>query len=775
MDTLYIFYYNNYLNRRVIFSNNLVDYGEPYYTQENVNFKPNNEIITKQVVGRDDYDGKGDYLLVCDDEDNILSRWFIIDEERLRNGQHQLTLRNDLMVENYDDIVNSPMIIEKAMVNSVDNPFLYNNEGFSFNQIKKQEILLKDKTNTPWYVLYFKDSTEETDSFTIPTNYDVRITGSLASSIYASGTQKYCSDININTRFVATRSGGYYGQGWKMINSSNGISYISMETPNFFVPQINNTTNECKTQLTTAFTNQYNTLSASLLTDNGDSNTITLADYQTLISVGNSGYRVYSVADDKIYTITVLNTKTTKDGTKTSGTCFTSSKALYNGTTLNVDFSGHYSDNFLTYDYVVNTLTITAIEDTTDTFTWKLFESGKATTDDSDYNIVAIPYNDCLYRITDLGQGVYYNRTSSSVASKLLVKSIINKYGTKLSDVQLLPYCPLQSKIIDRINLADETLYTEVHNASQRTFALYVPKASFSFNITKQLTSSLNALERKIQNETQLCKIVSPNYNGSFEFSVAKNGGVDYFNIDVTLIPYQPYIHINPNFKGLYGTDWNDSKGLICGGDFSLPLRRDQWEEYKINNKNYQQIFDRQIQNLDFNQSQERIQAGWNIGSGTLQGTATGAMSGFMMGGGYGAIAGAMVGGAMSLGGGLIDYSMLKDRQAESRQFAIDNWKYQLGNIKALPDTITKVTPLTYNNKLFPFIEVYECTDEEKDMFRQYITYQSMTINTIGTISEYKQSNETFIKGKLIRINDAKIDYDKAEEIYNELNKGVYI
>ena len=33
--------------------------------------------------------------------------------------------------------------------------------------------------------------------------------------------------------------------------------------------------------------------------------------------------------------------------------------------------------------------------------------------------------------------------------------------------------------------------------------------------------------------------------------SVAKNGGVSKVNVDMTLRPYQPYIHINPDFKNL--------------------------------------------------------------------------------------------------------------------------------------------------------------------------------------------------------------------------------
>lgn len=59
----------------------------------------------------------------------------------------------------------------------------------------------------------------------------------------------------------------------------------------------------------------------------------------------------------------------------------------------------------------------------------------------------------------------------------------------------------------------------------------------------------------KITNETQLVRLCSPNWGSMFEFSLAKNNGVSKFNIDYTYKPYQPYIHINPDFKNLYGSD----------------------------------------------------------------------------------------------------------------------------------------------------------------------------------------------------------------------------
>ena len=770
MDTLYIFYYNNYLNRRVIYSNNLEDYGEPIYTQENVNFKPNNEIITKQVVGRDDYDGKGDYLLVCDDEDNILSRWFIIDEERLRNGQHQLTLRNDLMVENYDDIVNSPMIIEKAMVNSVDNPFLYNNEGFSFNQIKKQEYLLKDGSLSAWYVLYFKKGlATKTISFTPYSGIeDHTISTPIAQSIFASGTKSDTTNVTPMITYSANNDWGAEAHRVAIMSNKNDW-YEVAETDDYI--WFNQSYRTVKSELGNALTNQYSTLKSNVLSDEGLTSQITTADREYLSWDGT----LVRDSDNKLFRVHIIKNPYSVWKYKTNGNMVSTLKTLINSTSLTR--TGDWGNHAFAYKYDNIEYTFSYEEETSaNAFNIDIQWGTKAQTINSDYNIIAIPYNTIPFQPTQNIFGI------PDGWSQALLHAIMGSYtvDSELVDIQLLPYLPIQKAATLPVGhgiVLDSSEYTFVQDSVETNKGiclLYVSNANFSFNIENVITTSNNVIDRKIQNETQMVRLCSPNYQGAFEFNVAKNGGVEYFNVDVTLKPYNPYIHINPNFKGLYGQDFDDAKGLICGGDFSIPIWSTAWQQYELNNKNYQKIFDRQIQNLDFNQSQERTLAGWNIGSGTVSGASMGALAGSKAGP-YGAIAGAVVGGASSLAGGIMDYSMLKDRQAENRQFAIDNWKYQLGNIKALPYSLNKVTPLTYNNKIFPFIEIYDCTDEEKNMLRQYITYQSMTINTIGTINDFKQTNETFIKGKLIRINDAKIDYDKAEEIYNELNKGVYI
>ena len=305
---------------------------------------------------------------------------------------------------------------------------------------------------------------------------------------------------------------------------------------------------------------------------------------------------------------------------------------------------------------------------------------------------------------------------------------------------------------------------------------LFVERSNYTLDIHKKIPVSNKPIERKIQNETQMCRLVSPNYQGVFEFSPAKNNGVLNFNVDVTLKPYNPYIHLNPDFKGIYGLDFNDARGLICGGDFSIPKWSTALSEYELRNKNYRLAFDRQIEHLDFTQGQERTMAAWNIATGSVQGVATGAVAGGMMSGGYGAIAGGAVGGVSSLAGGIADYAMLGERQLEEKDYMLDNFRFQLGNIKALPNTINKVTPLTYNNKLFPFIEIYEATEEEVKVLRNYLKYRSMKVDTIDYVTNYLQTDEyTFVQATPIRLEDTDLTAIELTEIFEEFKKGVYI
>lgn len=286
------------------------------------------------------------------------------------------------------------------------------------------------------------------------------------------------------------------------------------------------------------------------------------------------------------------------------------------------------------------------------------------------------------------------------------------------------------------------------------------------------------SVDIKVSNDCDMYRLVSPNYNGQFEFSLAKNGGtINKFNVDYTYKPLNPYIHINPDFNELYGEDFNDARGLILGGDFSLPIITDAFTDYEVRNKNYQAIFDREIQSLDLEQSIQRQEAAFGIAGGVATGAASGAVTGAMSGAGpYGAIAGAVVGGATSAIGGAMDYGNLLKRQQEQKSFKSDMFDLQLGNVEAMPYSLAKTTSLTYNNKIWPMIEIYTATEEEKEALRNKLEYTGMTVNAIGKLYDYTVLGTTkYVKGQLIRLPELKDDSHMAYVIYDEISKGVYL
>ena len=146
-----------------------------------------------------------------------------------------------------------------------------------------------------------------------------------------------------------------------------------------------------------------------------------------------------------------------------------------------------------------------------------------------------------------------------------------------------------------------------------------------------------------------------------------------------------------------------------------------------------------------------------------------------MIGGAPGAVIGGVLGTGASLAGGIMDVNMQEALHNEALDFAKDNFGFQLGNIKALPNTLNKVSSIVANSKLFPFVEYYTCTDEERQALVDKIKYNGMSIGRIGHIIDFKNpSEQTYVKGQLIRL-EGKYDTHEINEIANEFMKGWYI
>lgn len=296
--------------------------------------------------------------------------------------------------------------------------------------------------------------------------------------------------------------------------------------------------------------------------------------------------------------------------------------------------------------------------------------------------------------------------------------------------------------------------------------------STFTFNIDKfgdeYISDVCKVTNPKIQNETEMWRLVSPNYNGQFEFSVAKNGGVTFFNVDCNYKPFNPYIHINPDWGLLYGKDFNEgSRGLICGGDFSLPQVSNAWANYETSNKYYQNVFDREIKSMEVNNNISRAQ---EIAS-TISGAGIGAAAGFGLGGPLGGA----IGGAASIGAGIADIVLSEQLRTEAMDYKRDMFGYQLGNIKAMPNSLTRTSAFTYNNKIFPILEYYSCTDEEVEALENKLLYNGMTVMRIGKIKDFIiPYSSTYIKGRLIRLDGTGEDFHYIKELSDEIYKGGY-
>lgn len=163
MSNITLLHYNNYYNRIVKKESSLASYkllDANYHDVNNINFNPNDGITTDIVVGKgneqaiQDFDlSSFDYLVVSEIDSNnvvsITSRWFIMEATRTRGGQYKLQLKRDVLVDFEAEIEESPVFVEKGIINDETSPLLFNNENVNVNQIKIEEMLLRDNTFCP--------------------------------------------------------------------------------------------------------------------------------------------------------------------------------------------------------------------------------------------------------------------------------------------------------------------------------------------------------------------------------------------------------------------------------------------------------------------------------------------------------------------------------------------------------------------------------------------------------------------------------------------------
>lgn len=802
MASVYIYNYNNYFNRIVKKEESLSDYGSPVYAEAKANFNPNDGVNTTFISGRlnNSYDGTGDYLIYSEDNITITSRWFIVDDERLRSGQYTLTLRRDLVVDYEDTVLYSESLIKRAILSS-DDPLTFNKESVSLNQIKKGEYLLKDYTQVPWIVGYVdRKLSSGTGQYThVEVISDVVADYEYASWdnwTYKKYLNTYCmkdySKAKVWFQFLQASGTGYLqrvtatmpriGKNWSFESAQATKPYPDIAS--FYATPI--VENQFSNYLPANF--NTDTFEPSYKTYIRDLDNYNESDFNKLLEFDGQVFHITS--EDKYYRLVVNVKQVTVNYQMNANTSLL--------TELNrvVTSCPSYSTGTSTYRIYVTTpqIVIDTIEVSNNEYTGDI-QTDRLHLKDAPYDMFCIPYGDVQITgtVATSTQATSFSIDYTKELALTFAQGLALSIGTSLYDLQIVPYCPLTGISVEwyngglkeRLKLGDirpdrVTLFKDKTNTNSGVI-LWAANSSGSFNISMPFASGTP----KVTNQTDLWRIVSPNYAGEFEFNVARNNGLSFVTVDYTYKPAMPYIHVSPVFNedGLYGQSWGDSRGLICGGDFSVAYLSNDWVAYQNNNKNYQTIFDREIQNMDVNREVQRTQEWWNIATGTLGGASSGAFAGGMVSvSPISAGTGAALGGGASFAGGMLDRHFSEQLYQESKKFKQDTFALQLDNIKARPQSLAKTSGFTKNNKYFPFIEYYTCTDEEKFLFANYIRNYSMTVNKYDNIVNYINNifgyagiqDRGFIQAEIIKAVNFKGSSHELVEINRELNSGLY-
>lgn len=801
--TIYILSYNSYFNRIVKKYDSLKEYGNYIiHSESQLNFNPGDGCDTTFVAGRqgNPYDGSGNYLIYSEDNVSITSRWFIIDQTRNLKGQYTLTLHRDVVVDSYNDVMNADMVVESAIIPDT-NPLIYNAEPLSVNQIKVDEQPLKDKTGCPWIVGYF-DKRKYLDITTQrELEYDVSVNMPFETWRTELSSMKAPTDESLIISAYSVKSVGpgvpqEYYEGVYTISNINGqsdnITYKKIGSANedysFYKRTFSDDTIfpeawNLRTQIeeNNVFQNLKNNYSLNKS-----------ANYDDYLGFNNKTVR-FKEADGnysyyKLYTYQLISySMEIVNRSVAESVQLTKSMESLDFNVISSDISCVvYMQNFNTIqlsNYTkIDPGTFTGIINEGASYNYSSADTSagywtKKLATDAPYGIFAIPYGEVT--IND-------NKTEKDVAMLYAQEAYRRAGGTSggtfIYDLQLLPYCPCPEWVDDdgKISLKNENYYNLIKDGDKiKSYIIYPQSQTFTLNINHKI----NLDNIKINTTCNIYRLCSPNYNGQFEFNAAKNGGVNYFNVDCTYKPYNPYIHINPDFKELYGSDFNDCRGLICNGEFSLPVMNDAWIAYENTNKNYQNIFDRQIQNMDTNRSIQRKQETVAIYTNALTAVGSGGLGGKMLSGGstVGSIVGGIIGAGASIAGGYADRNFSDQLYKESVSFAKDNWNMSLDNIQALAQSVGKTTSFTANNKIFPIIEYYSCTEAEKEFVANKIALNSMSVGVPGKPKEYVTNkwsynnieSKGFFKGKLLHA-DIEQDSHYLTTLAHELELGGY-
>lgn len=813
--TLILLKYKNYFNREAKREDSIqayMDNSNGYLIVDDYDFNPADGVDTKVTIGGEGYDFiESNYILVCDG-DTIVSRWYIMDADRTRYGQYKLNLHRDVIVDYLDTFMNEDMYVEKATVRD-ESPLIFNDEGVQFNKIKQKEYLLKDNTDVAWICGYiarkeFGGSGDPTGTvaITAETIPDFTIEGPISSFDFSNGQKVYSMESNqmyipvemtgttVNTT-ITLYPGKTTGHNiaCNFVDTKKDYTYYGIRLPNLlnqgYYASFQDHIRDFIAKLNEGIYPSYaiDARNYSHYQDRIDEDAFELL----------STYKDrYVQASDGLFKVTYSEEIIDDDGEiidRAPGSHYTYN-TIKNAVISSSGSVSDYGAGIIKYKIVKRTVSIVQVNSGTYDISIPGPDS-RYQLKDAPYDMFCIPCPIDKEKVTVKSTGTesFAEITMTRGQAITFAQGIAEQLGTFIYDIQLLPFCPLSvnvdnHKVIDivadsayRYTMITQTVSGQTENKGVIIWSL-ASNGHIEYLFTSEHMYKIFKIDNlKISNQTDKIRLCSGSYNSAFEMIPARNVlegedvGIWQFSADFTYIPYNSYIHVYPYFSRLYGDNFEDCRGLVDQNDKSISYLSDAWAQYQINNKTYLNSFDRDIQNMDTQRKYSRIQDIASAFSGTVQGAAQGALLS------AGSPAGAIAGAVGSAAAAAADYYVNEKLFEESKSYARDKFEYSLENVRALPQTISKMTSYTKNNKVFPVVEMYSCTDEEKYLLAQKIRNEGMTVNAIGTIAYYLQnswsyagvSDRGFIRGRFYKLN-VDDDFHLTSAIEKEMEKGIY-
>ena len=804
---LYLLKFYSYQDRKLW----LVDSLDKYYTggfkykaiDVGVSFKMNDGITTEQVTN---YDPTGYNYLICEIDGTIKSRWYILKSTKLRTNQYQLQLKRDTLADYYSNYKDLDFSINRAMPLDTSDVNIFNPESIKLNTIKSEEWEIKDETQIPWLVGYIpRDAFKEAQTIEVPVNdtttsnvnyiltevsgykyYKYTTVGNLTGTLQLKVKALYPDKISEFVVRLDLNSGAFDQWAHYRSNTSNPYrvksnSMLADTLPNF---GLNYNKQAIKTKLTS-----YNFDDINLDNENGK----VILDSST-----STKYKIRTVKEE-ITNLTLSDTEWTNlvDYLNTN-------KINYNDY-----FEGYIGKDSVEFS-VSATLTKLSIEAIA-TETYKLtLDSNHAHLKDQPYDLFCLPYADIK-----MSSGVNTYTYKKDLSLKVAQAISAQLGSANIYDLQLLPFCPCR-KLIEQVYTVrtevEDGVFetTEVYNAlkvsgvnktpitkddKNQFYLIWCEESNFKFTINPSIktgvvlmregdtlpkefiytTPKLNSNYRipptsvkefkksHLINKERFC---APDYSNFFEFDWLMNGGLNLINVECTYMPYSPYIRVSPEFSYLFGKSFNDNRGLILKGDYSIPQLTSSWANYKLQNKNYLNTFNMETQFL----TRQNNLALMGDSIGAITGAIGAGVSGSTMGKALGA-GGLGIGigtGLASLAGGVADVLINNETRQLQMQQREKQFNYNIENIKAIPCGLSSSGSFNFNRKMFPYIEMYTTTEQEKRLLDSYIEFNSMSVNKIESIANYKN----WLQASLI--TNSKLESTIRDDINAELQQGIY-